>query len=344
MSVTIRPFGTTKSGEAVSRYTIENGGISASFLDYGCVLQSVLLTDRNGVRRDVVLGYDDLAGYEAGSCFHGSFVGRFANRIAGSRFTLDGTEYRLTPNEGRNHLHGTFGYRVFSAETGENSVIFRYTSPDGEEGYPGTVELTVTCSLDGDGRLTLDYCAETDRPTLLNLTNHSYFKPDDAPTIEQTVLQLNASFFTEGDAETLTTGQILSVKGTPFDFTAPKPIGRDLRDPHPMVSGCKGFDLNLVLDAPSLTEWSARAYSPASGVSIELYTTQPGVQLYTGNFLDTDSAPCGKGGVRVPQYGGFCLESQRFPCGPSYSHFPSCVVRPGTPCHEVTVYRFSVEG
>ncbi len=345
--ITSAPFGTLKDGTSVTAYTLRNAaGMTVTVLDYACIIQSVLVPDRQGVLRDVVLGYDDVAGYEAGSCFFGAFVGRFANRIAGSAFPLDGVVYHLPPNEGENHLHGTYTAQVFPCEGEGNSLVFCKVSPDGEEGYPGNLSLTITYTLTEDNSLVLDYRAETDRPTVVNLTNHSYFNlsGQGSGDVLQTRLVLEASAFTEADRQTLTTGRILPVEGTPLDFRAGKTIGQDMQGEHPMLRACRGFDLNYVLDAPGEGKVSALATAPDTGITLAMCTTQPGVQLYTGNFVAEDTAPCGKGGLRYPQYAGFCLETQHYPCAPNHPHFPSTTLRPGEEYHQVTVYRFGVEG
>ncbi|MCD8144603.1 MAG: galactose mutarotase [Oscillospiraceae bacterium] len=343
--ITSTPFGALQNGEPVTAYTLTNGaGMSVTVLDYACIIQAIRVPDRRGNPVDVALGYDDCAGYEAGSCFFGAFVGRFANRIAGSAFTLDGTEYRLPANEGRNHLHGTYAAQRFDGEIQGDSLVFHKISPDGEEGFPGQLSLTVTYSLTEDNRLLLDYRAETDRPTVLNLTNHTYFNlggQDSGDTLD-TRLTLRASRFTEADSETLTTGRILPVANTPLDFCTGKPIGQDIRADHPMLRDCQGYDLNYVLNQPSMEIAAARAECAATGITLTLYTTQPGVQLYTGNFVTGDAAPCGKGGRRYPQYAGFCLETQHFPCSPNYPQFPSTVLRPGEVYHQITAYQFGV--
>ncbi len=344
--ITAAPFGVTKDGVPVTAYTMRNSaGMTVVVLDYACILQSILVPDREGRLVDVTLGYDDLPGYEKGTCTYGAFVGRFANRIAGARFTLDGKEYRLPANEGENHLHGTYTRQVFAAEICGDSLVFRKVSPDGEEGYPGTLSMTITYTLTEDNRLILDYEAETDAPTVINLTNHAYFNLSGAGNgrILDTLLQINASTYTEADEQTLTTGAILPVEGTPLDFRTPKPIGQELQADFPMLKNCLGYDLNYVVDAPGLEQPAAVATSPATGITMTTWTTQPGVQLYTGNFMEGDAVPFGKGGVHYPQYGGFCLETQHYPCAPNHPHFPTTTLRPGEVYHQVTVYGFGVQ-
>lgn len=344
--ITSAPFGKLENGQAVTCYTLTNGnGITVKVLDYACIIQSILVPDKNGKPVDIALGYDDIAGYEAGSCFFGSFVGRFANRIAGAAFTLDGTTYQLPKNEGNNHLHGTYTTQVFDAAIQGDSLVFCKVSPDGEEGYPGTFTMTLTYTLTEDNKLILDYQGTTDKPTVVNLTNHSYFNlgGQDSGDILDNKLTLAASRFTEADSETLTTGNILPVDDTVFDFRAGKTIGPDVFRDHPMLRDARGYDLNYVLDAPSMEIPSAQAECARTGITLKMYTTQPGVQLYTGNFVSGDSAPYGKGGKRYPTYGGFCLETQGFPCAPNHDNFPSTVLRPGEVYHQVTAYEFGVK-
>lgn len=346
MSIQSEYYGRTQDGQEVYRYILENAdGMRVTVLEYGCTVESVCVRDRSGALCDVVLGYNTLEDYERGTVFLGAFVGRCANRIEGARFMLDGKTVSLEANDGKNHLHGTFGKRVYKGSITNGSLVLRGTSPDGDDGFPGTVEVCVTYTLTDDGALVMDYRAETDAPTLVNLTNHSYFNLDGQPggdVLEQT-LWLNASSFTEGNAETCPTGRILPVAGTPMDFTAAKPIGRDMGADYDQLKMCRGYDHNFVLDkAPGALALAARAHSEKTGITMEVSTTQPGLQLYTGNFLANDVRP-GKTGGMYGQYQGFCLETQHFPCAPSHPEFPSVELRPGQIYHETTVYRFYTE-
>lgn len=343
-TITKAPFGVTADGRAVTRYTMKNsGGMTVRVLDYGCVIQSLEVPDRNGAPVDVVLGYDDLAGYEAGTCWFGAFVGRYANRIKGAAFSLNGTTYALHRNDGENHLHGTFERRSFAASEEGEKLVLRYTSPAGEEGYPGALAVTVTYELREDNTLVLDYRAVTDADTVVNLTNHSYFNlagQTGGDVLDQR-LCLRASRFTEGDEHTTPTGRILSVEGTALDFRAEKALGRDLDDRDPVLALCGGYDHNLILDKePGRPDGTA--FSPATGIEMTFSTTQPAVQLYSGNFVDGDGAPHGKNGLRYPRRGGFCLESQHYPCSPNFPDFPSTVLRPGELYHQVTEYGFGL--
>lgn len=344
--ITSAPFGVTKDGEAVTVWTMENdGGMTVRVLDYGCVVQNVLVPDRRGTPVDVVLGYDDLAGYEAGSCWFGAFVGRYANRIKNGAFSLNGAAFTLPVNDGANHLHGTFERRVFRGEAADGGLTLRYTSPDGEEGYPGTLSVTVRYELTAENALRMEYRAVTDADTVVNLTNHSYFNlsgEGSGDVLDQS-LRLAASRFTEAGADTTPTGRILPVEGTALDFRAEKTLGRDIASGEEQLMLCSGYDHNYILDKEPGLAPCGWARSAATGIGMVFSTTQPAVQLYTGNFVGGDAAPHGKGGVRYPRHGGFCLESQHYPCSPNFPDFPSTVLHPGEEYHEITEYRFTAE-
>ncbi len=346
INITSSPFGETADGRAVTCWTMQNdAGMTVRALDYGCTLQSVLVPDRDGKPVDVILGYDDIAGYEAGSCWLGAFVGRYANRIKNAAFTLNGKDYSLSRNDGENHLHGVFDRRVFSATAENGALVLRYTSPDGEEGYPGTLEVTVTYTLTEDNALILDYRAVTDADTVVNLTNHSYYNldgPTGGTVLAQTV-RLAASRFTEAGPDTTPTGRILDVGGTALDFRREKAIGRDIASGEDQLRLCSGYDHNFILDReqPGFA-FGGAAHSEKTGIEMTFSTTQPAVQFYAGNFLAGDAAACGKGGVRYPKHGGFCLETQHYPCSPNFPDFPSAVLRPGEEYREITEYRFSI--
>lgn len=354
MAITANHFGRTADGREVYAYRLENKkGICAEVLEYGCALRAVWVPDRNGVLQDVVLGYDTLAEYEAGTASFGAFVGRYANRIENSAFTLDGETYRLAPNDGPNHLHGTFGRMVFQGavqtdEPGEDGeaaqhLVLKAVSPDGDDGFPGNLSVTVTYTLTEKGALVMDYTATTDAPTLANFTNHSYFNLDGQTggDVRGQTLRIMADSFCEGNEQTCPTGRILPVAETPFDFRTPKPIGQDLASPDPQLRMCCGYDHNFVLATPDAgLSLAAVAHSPKTGITMETYTTQPGMQLYTANFLDGEP---GKNGVQYPQYGAFCLETQHYPCTPSHPEFPPVELRPGEEYHQTTVYSFYTE-
>ena len=342
IEITSLPFGVTAAGEPVARYTMRNdAGMEVSVLSYGCTVQSILVPTAAGERIDVALGYDDLAGYEAGTCFFGAFIGRYANRIKGARFWLNGREYTLEKNDGENHLHGVYCRQVFDGAAEGDTLVFRRVSPDGEEGYPGTLTLEVRYRLTDENALEMEYVARTDADTVVNFTNHTYFNLNGGGDVLGHRLMLCADRFTEGDEHTLPTGRVLRVVGTPMDFRAGKTIGEDMDFDCEQIRQCRGFDHNFVLngEAGELRKMAA-ATGEKSGIRMEASTTQPAMQLYTGNFVDLDRAPCGKGGVRYPRYGGFCLESQHYPCSPNFPDFPSTVLRPGEEYREKTVYRF----
>ena len=346
MSVTSKEFGKLASGEMVTCYTLSNGSMSVNVLDYGCIIQSICVPDREGEPVDVALGYDTAADYEKGTCFYGAFVGRYANRIAKSRFVLNGETIRLTPNEGENHLHGVLPRSLFSVETGENTLTFRRTSPAGEEGYPGALEIVVNYTLTEDNGLVLDYQVVSDADTVLNLTNHTYFNLSghNSGGVEKQVLRLAASKVTAIGAGSIPTGALFDVEGTPFDFRTAKPIGQDIEEEDEQLARGGGYDHNFVLDTSGLEEAFASAYSDETGIRMDCFTTQPGVQLYTANFVQEDVCRGrGKGGADYGKRSAFCLETQHFPDSPNHPEFPSVVLRAGEQYHQVTVYRFSAE-
>lgn len=341
--ITSAPFGRTARGEAVTAYTMENGsGMSVRVLDYGGTVQSVVVPDRDGSPVDIALGYDDISGYETGSCWFGALVGRYANRIGNAAFTLNGRTYRLPKNDGENHLHGVFSHRLFSVEEAGDALLLRLTSPDGEEGFPGAAEITALYTLTENNALRLEYRAATDADTFVNLTNHTYFNLAGKGDILTHRLRLNASRFTEIGTGTLPTGRILPTAGTALDFRREKTIGADLFSGEPQLALCRGYDHNYVLDKQPGLAPCGEAWSEETGICLAFSTTQPGLQLYSGNFVDEDAAPYGKGGVRYPRHGGLCLETQRFPDSPNRPQFPSALLRPGEEYREITEYRFSI--
>lgn len=341
-TVSSRPFGALSSGEEVTLYTLTNSrGMSVGILNYGCTVQSILVPTPDGGKTDVVLGYDKAADYENGTCYFGAFVGRYANRILGSAFDLNGVHYELPANEGRNHLHGVLTKTLFYL-TGEDGVLaFRYLSPDGEEGFPGNLDILVMYRLTEDDALIMSYYASTDRDTVVNFTNHSYFNLNghDSGDILGHRLWLDADRFTEGNAETLPTGRILAVKDTPMDFTAEKTVGRDIRADYEQLRLCRGYDHNFILNgrAGELRK-AAVLKGERSGITVECLTTQPAIQLYTGNFV----SGIGKGGAEYGENAALCLETQHYPCSPNFPAFPSTVLHPGEVCGETTVYKFHV--
>src|SRR5437588_1222591 len=327
-----KPFGATARGEAVSVYTLKNAhGIELRVLDYGGIIVSLRVPDRNGRLDDVVLGFDSLGDYERGSPYFGALIGRYGNRIARGRFTLDGRTYTLATNNGPNHLHGGargFDKVVWAAapfERGDSvGLVLNYTSPDGEEGYPGTLRATVTYTLTNANQLIFDYHATTDRATPVNLTQHSYFNlaGDGKGDILGHVVTLNADRFTPVDSTLIPTGEIRSVAGTPFDFRTPTPIGARIEQHDQQLRYGPGYDHNFVLNKggkdgePTL---AARVYEPTTGRVMEISTTEPGLQFYSGNFLDGTLR--GKHGLVYRQRYGFAMETQHFPDSPSE---PAC--------------------
>lgn len=338
-------FGRTADGTVVELYTLSNGrGLTAKVMTYGAILVELHVPDRQGEARDVVLGLDQLERYLKGHPLFGATVGRFANRIGGAQFTLNGQVYKLAANNGKNHIHGGrrgFDKQVWKAEPFTTAtaagVRLRYTSPDGEEGYPGTLQVTVTYALTVDNELRLDYEATSDKDTIVNLTNHSYFNlgGHDRGTVLGHELQLFADFYTPSDEGLIPTGEIVSVKGTPLDFTQPTPIGARIRE----LAATRGYDHNFVLKSDGVTPvLGARVYEPQSGRVMEMWTTEPGVQLYTANHLNNQP---GKGGAVYQQYQGFCLETQHFPDSINKPHFPSPILRAGQTRKSSTIFKFS---
>jgi len=334
-------FGTTGQKE-VFLYTLTNGnGITVKITNYGCIITSILVPDKNGRMGDIVLGYDSLNGYIANSPYFGAIVGRYANRIAKGSFILGGKRYQLAVNNGHNSLHGGlkgFDKVVWDAReiTDSTSVALEltYLSRDGEEGYPGNLRVKVTYTLDNKNELTTLIEAETDKPTPVNLCNHTYFNLGEADSsILGHMLTINADRFTEVNDELIPTGKLPVVHGTPMDFNNPTEVGARIGQ----VKG--GYDHNYVLNkkAGELSV-AAKMYDPRTGRQVEVLTTQPGVQFYSGNFLD--GTLHGKGGKVYKQHYGLCLETQHFPDSPNQPSFPNTILKPGEKFSEKTIYRF----
>ena len=343
MKITKRPFGTLADGTAVSCWTMENAhGLRAELLDYGATIRSVQVPDRAGRLIDVVLGYDDLAGYAGNPSFYGATIGRFGNRIGGAEFALNGKTYWLAKNNGENHLHGGlrgFDKYVWDAEILEDGVKFSRVSPDMEEGYPGNLAVSVTYRVE-NGALVIMYDAKSDRDTLCNLTNHSYFNLNGSGSALSHVLQINADQFLENSNQCMPTGKILSVDGTPFDFRAPKRVGQDIGANDQQLQNCGGYDHNFCLpDTGELYE-AAVLSSPKSGITMKTLTTMPGVQLYTANFLGPWA---GKGGTMYDKRGAVCLETQFYPNAMRCEGFRKPILKAGEAYHQVTVYAFSAK-
>ncbi len=354
-----QPFG-THAGEAVTLWTMTSAhGLVVKFMSYGGIIAAIQAPDRHGHRADIVLGFPDLEGYQTTSAkegyYFGALIGRFANRIARGRFTLGGQEYSVPVNNGPNALHGGlvgFDKKVWDVAPGAISgeavdATLTLTSPDGEEGYPGTLHVSVTYALSDDDALTLRYRATTDRDTVINLTNHSYFNLAGvgAPhgVVDQ-VMTVDADHYTPTDATAIPAGPAVSVAGTPFDFRVPRAIGAHLRDPDQQLLWARGYDHNWVLNGArggTTPRFAARLMDPASGRVLECLTTQPGVQIYTGNFLN--GAGAGVGGV-YRQTDGVTFETQHFPDSPNRPDFPTVELKPGQVFDETTVFRFSTVG
>lgn len=342
--ITSRVFGQAPDGQAITLFELTNkSGMVVSIMDHGATLVEWKVPQGDGNVTDILLGYERAEGYQQkGNPYFGCVVGRYGNRIAKGEFSWDGVTYSLPTNNGANHLHGGpkgFDKKLWTAEPDarENAVSFASASPDGEMGYPGNLELRVTYTLRDDDTLVIDYWAQTDKATPVNLTNHAYFNLAGKGTIKDHVLKLHAPFYTPVDATLIPTGEVLSVKGSPFDFTQPKRIGDDMEntglDP-------EGFDHNWVLssEAPGGLRKAAELWSPESKLLLTTYTTEPGVQFYSGNFLNgslTDT----KGGATYARHSGLCLETQHFPDSPNKLHFPSTILRPGDTYSSQTCYK-----
>ena len=337
-------FGTTATGQSVDRYTLTNDrGALARVITYGGIITELLVRDRAGTLGDVVLGFDRLAQYERENPYFGCITGRVANRIAGGTFSLDGREYQLAINNGPNHLHGGlvgFDKVVWEAEVVEDrrgpTVRLHYVSQDGEEGYPGTVRVSVTYTLTHDDELILGYEATTDKPTPINLTNHSYFNLAGRGSVLGHILTLHARYYTEPDANQIPTGRVLPVAGTPLDFGKPAAIGGRIGQ----LGVIGGYDHNYVLDNGGRADpgLAAEVYEPTSGRVMTLYTTEPGVQLYSAIHLN---GVLGKGGTLYHQSHGLCLETQHYPDSINQLGFPSVVLRPSETYRTVTIHKFS---
>ena len=347
-AITRAPFGRTPEGTPVDIYTLRNAnGIEARICNYGGIVQSLTVPDRNGNTGDVVLGYDDLDGYVRKNPHFGCFVGRYGNRIAGGRFTLDGQTYTLAKNDGQNHLHGGikgFDKVVWTAQTVDGphgpALEMRYLSKDGEEGYPGNLSVTALYTLTEDNGLRLDYTATTDKPTVLNLTQHSYFNLAGKGDNLNHEVMIAADKFTPVDATLIPTGELRPVKGTPLDFTTPTRIGARIEVEDEQLKLGRGYDHNYVFDKPAgQLALAARVYEPGSGRGLEVLTTEPGMQLYSGNFLD--GTITGKGGWVYQRRSAFCMEPQHFPDSPNQPKFPSTVLRPGQVYQNTIIHRFS---
>lgn len=348
--ITRQPFGVTKENIPVEIYTLRNeNGCQARITNYGGIVVSLTMPDRNGKFGDVVLGYDKLDDYLKNNPYFGCLVGRYANRIARGRFTLNGKEYQLAVNNPPNHLHGGlkgFDKVVWQANplaTKDGPALeLRYVSKDGEEGYPGTLKVTALYTLTNKNELRLDFTATTDKDTIVNLSHHSYFNLACEGDILKHEVMIAADNFTPIDATLIPTGEIRPVKGTPLDFTSPMPIGARINEPHEQLKFGKGYDHCWVLNKPmGMLGLAARVYEPTSGRVMEVITTEPGLQFYTGNFLD--GSHVGKGGKVYHFRTGFCMEPQHYPDSPNKPQFPSVVLKPGQTYKNTIIYRFSTK-
>ncbi|HGY56729.1 MAG TPA: galactose mutarotase [Caldithrix abyssi] len=348
IKVTVRKYGMA-DGKEVNLYTFTNtNGMTAKITNYGAIVQSLTAPDKNGKYEDVTLGYDKLEDYINDKSYFGCIVGRFGNRIAKGKFMLDGKEYTLATNNGPNHLHG--GIKGFNKVVWDAEIVkgkdfgglkLTYLSKDGEEGYPGNLNCTVIYTLTDQNELRIEYKATTDKPTPVNLTHHSYFNlsGNGKQNILNQELWINADYYTPVDETLIPTGEIAPVKGTPFDFTKPTAIGARINEKNTQLEYGHGYDHNWVLnDADGSLKLQASLYDPASGRLMEIYTQEPGLQFYSGNFLD--GSITGKYGVKYTRNYCAVLETQHFPDSPNQPDFPSVILKPGQTYHTETVYKF----
>jgi aldose 1-epimerase len=346
-----RPFGKTSDGREVELYTLTNSNkVEIEITNYGGIVVSLKVPDRQGEMADVVLGYEDLANYERDKWHFGAIIGRYANRIAGGKFRLNGQEHTLARNNGPNHLHGgVVGFekvvwraRQDAIERGE-ALILNYVSEDGEEGYPGKLNIRVEYSLTDENEFQIKYFATTDKDTVVNLTNHSYFNLMGAAESDILLhqLQVNADRFTPVNENLIPTGELHPVSGTPFDFKQPETIGSRINQNVPQLKFGRGYDHNWVLNRgmDGGLSLAATLYDPQSGRTMEVFTTEPGIQFYSGNFLD--GSVRGKKGTTYGSRSGLCLETQHFPDSPNHADFPSTVLRAGQRYESKTIFRFS---
>ena len=346
-------FGTSPDGEPLELFTFANaGGTELRVMTWGAIIVSLRTRDRHGALDDIVLGHDDAAGYARSAAYFGAVVGRYGNRIARGRFTLDGETHQLPLNDGMHHLHGgahgfdrvTWRAEPFARDAARG-VTLQHSSPDGDQGYPGALEARVTYTLGDDDTLTVDYRATTDRATPVNLTQHSYFNLTGAGrgTVLDHELTIHADRYTPVDATLIPTGELAPVAGTPFDFRDATPIGARVDADDAQLRHAGGYDHNFVLRRARNGELTHAAHlaDPATGRTLDLHTTEPGLQFYSGNFLD--GTVRGKGGRVYAHRGGLCLETQHFPDSPNHPHFPGTVLRPGAEYRSRTVFTFGVQ-
>lgn len=356
LSAEHKAFGKTNDGTPVEQYILRNSqGLQATVITYGGVLQSLKVPGKDGKAEDIVLGFDDVQGYQSGTAYFGATIGRYGNRLANGAFELDGRHYQVPKNDGPNSLHGGplgFDKRVWKAQPTNSKdsvgVTLTYLSVDGEMGFPGNLKTEVTYSLTENNELRIDYKATTDKPTVLNLTNHSYFNLAGAGNgdVLKQVAILYASQYTPVNATLIPTGELAPVANTPMDFTQPTAIGKNIKADHPQLKFAEskqgGFDFNWVLDAKGdVSKLAADVSDPQSGRRLQLYTSEPGVQFYTGNFLD--GTVKGKAGKIYPHWGAFTLETQHYPDSPNQPNFPSTRLDPGKTYTQSVVLKFSAQ-
>lgn len=352
MSVAKSSFGKTKDGQEVSVYKLMNTkGAYAQVLDYGAIIQAVVVKDKDGNDKDLVLGYDKVEGYEEGGCFFGAAIGRSGNRIEGAKFTIEGQEYHLTANENENNLHsGPDGYemrmwQVREINEEENSITLGLLSPDGDQGYPGNLDIMVKYEMSENNELIIHYMGTCDKTTVVNMTNHSYFNLEghDSGSVEEIRLMIQGAGYTPvADSRSIPTGEVALVEGTPMDFTKAKAIGQDMNADFRQLHYTGGYDHNYAVDdyEPGMIRVIAKAYSPKTGISMEVSSDLPGVQFYGGNFVKGEK---GKNGMIYQEHSGFCLETQYFPNSVNQEEFESPVLEAGQTYNTVTIYRFDTE-
>jgi aldose 1-epimerase len=346
--VETQPFGRTPAGAEITKYTLRNAkGMAVSIINYGAIVTSILAPDKAGQTADVALGFSSLEGYLQDHPYFGAIVGRYGNRIAKAKFSLNGKEYKLAANNGPNTLHGGlkgFDKQVWTATPGEGSVELRLTSPDGDEGYPGALTVTVKYSLSAENELRIDYTATSTADTVVNVTNHSYFHlgGEGSGTILDHSVQIESDETTPVDKTLIPTGKLAPVEGTPFDFRTPHAIGERIDAKDEQIAFGGGYDHNWVIrGAAGTLRRAARVKHPGSGRVMEVSTTEPAMQFYTGNFLD--GTLTGKSGKAYTKRAGFCMETQHYPDSPNQPSFPSTTLKAGETRRSTTVYKFSAE-
>lgn len=344
MGIVRESFGQTNDGQAVDAFVLENAkGLKAKVINYGATIVSIEVPDRDGKLADVALGFEDMAGYQsADNPYFGACCGRVANRIAGGRFSIDGVEYQVAANQPPNALHGGvvgFDKKVWDAGIVGDAVKMTLVSPDGDEGYPGTLNVGITYRLSDDGELRIDYTATTDKKTILNLTNHSYFNLAGSGKIYDQVIRVNADRYAATDDDSIPTGELRHVAGTVMDLLEPTPFGKNINE----ITDDIGYDHNYCINQASEGELTLAAVvtDPASGRMLECWTTEPGVQLYTANYVENITC---KGGTVFNKHDAFCLETQHYPDSPNHPEFPGTELAPGKTYTQTCIYKFGVVG